>query len=69
MTSQIGQLMITIHILPNASNSKGNQAMKFDQLIQHNMTNIFLKKSFTKSGGEASPRPFYKKLKLSISLD
>ena len=33
------------------------------------MRNIFLEKSYTKCGGEASPRPFYKKSKLSISLD
>ena len=32
------------------------------------MRNIFLEKSYTKCGGEASPRPFYKKPKLSISL-
>ena len=31
--------------------------------------NSFLEKSCTKCGGEASPRPFYKKSKLSISLD
>ena len=33
------------------------------------MRNIFLEKSFTKSGGETSLRPFSEKLKLSISLD
>ena len=33
------------------------------------MRNIFLKKSFTKYGGEASPGPFYKKSKLSKSMD
>ena len=33
------------------------------------MRNIFLKKSYKKCGGEASPRPFYKKLKLSVSVD
>ena len=42
--------------------------MKFGQLIE-NKRNIFPKKSDTKFGGEASPRPFYKKSKLSISLD
>ena len=35
--------------------------MKFGQIIEHNMQNIFLKKTFTKCGGEASHRPFYKK--------
>ena len=42
--------------------------MKYDQLIEYNMGNIFLEKSFTKCGGETSPRPFSKKSKLSISL-
>ena len=43
--------------------------MKFGQLIECNMRNIFLEKSFTKCGGETSPRPLSEKLKLSISLD
>ena len=33
------------------------------------MRHIFLKKSYTTCGGEAIPKLFYKKLKLSISLD
>ena len=33
------------------------------------MRNTFLEKSYTKYGGEASPRPFHKNSKLSISLD
>ena len=48
---------------------KGNQTMKFGQLIEYNTRNIFLEKSYTKFGGETSPRPFYGKLKLSISLE
>ena len=51
------------------SRSKGNQTMKFDQLIECNMRNIFLEKSYAKFGGETRPRPFSEKLKLSISLD
>ena len=43
--------------------------MKFGQLIEHNMTNIFLEKSHIKCSGEVSPRTFYEKAKLSISLD
>ena len=43
--------------------------MKLDQLIECNMRNIFPEKSYTKCGGETSPRPFSEKLKLSISLD
>ena len=56
------------HILPNISRSKESQTIKF-QLIEYNMRNIFLEKSYTKYGGEASPRPFYEKSKLSVSLD
>ena len=58
-----------IHVLANISRSKGNQTMKFGQLIECNMRNIFLEKSYTKCGGETSPRLFSEKLKLSISLD
>ena len=42
--------------------------MKFGQLIECNMRNIFLEKLYTKCGGETSSRPFSEKLKLSISL-
>ena len=59
----------TIHILSNISRSKGNQTIKFGQLIKYNMKNIFLEKSYTKCGGETIPKPFSKKSKLSISLD
>ena len=37
--------------------------MKFGQLIECNMRNIFLQKSYTKRGGETSPRLFSEKLK------
>ena len=50
-----------IHILPNISRSKGNQTMKFGQLKEYNMRNIFLEKSYKKYGGEAIPTPFSKK--------
>ena len=43
--------------------------MKFGQLIKYNMRNIFLEKSYTKCGEEASPRSFIGRFKLSISLD
>ena len=69
MTSQPGQQTIAIHILPNISRSRGNQAMKFGQLIEYNMRNIFVEKSYTKCAGETIPRPLSKKSKLSISLD
>ena len=50
MTSQTGKQIITIHILPNISRKKGNQTMKFSQLIEYNIRNIFLEKSFRKCG-------------------
>ena len=59
MASQAGQQIITTHILPNISRSKSNQKMKFGQLIEYNTKNIYLQKSYTKCGEEASPRPFY----------
>ena len=69
MTSQPGSLTIVIHILPNISRRKGNKTMKFGQLIECHMRNIFLEKSNKKCGGETSPRPFSEKLKVGISLD
>ena len=35
MTSETGQPIITIHIFSNISRSKGNQEMKFGQLIEY----------------------------------
>ena len=43
--------------------------MKFGQLLEYNMKNIFVEKSYTKCGGETIPRPFSKKPNLSRSLD
>ena len=68
MISQPGKQTIAIHILPYISRSKHNQAMKFGQLIEYDMKNIFLKNSYAKLGGETSSRPFCKKSKLSIFL-
>ena len=42
MTSQPGLQTIAIHILPNISQSKGNQLIKFGQLTEYNKRNIFL---------------------------
>ena len=52
MSSQPGYQRIEIHILSNISRSKGNQAMKFGQLIEYNMRNIFVEKLHTKYAGE-----------------
>ena len=58
---------IAIHKLTNISRSKDNQAMKFGQLIEYNMSNIFLQKSYTKCCGDTIARPFSKRSNLSIS--
>ena len=41
MTPQPDLQTIAIHILPNISQTKGNQTMKFGQLIEFNKRNIF----------------------------
>ena len=48
---------------------QGNQVMKFGQLIEYKMMNIFLEKSYTKCDGETISRTFFKRSKLSVSLD
>ena len=41
MTSQIGQQIIKMHILSNITRSKGNQTMKFSQLIYYEKREIY----------------------------
>ena len=48
MTSQLGLQIIAKHILPNISQDKGNQTMKFGQLIKYNKRNIFFSKIMQK---------------------
>ena len=48
MTSQLGKQIMAIHILRNISSRKSNQTMILGQLIENNMENIFLEKSYTK---------------------
>ena len=55
-----------MHILANISGSKGSQTNKFGQLIECNMSHIFLEKSYTKCSEETSPRTFSEKLKQHI---
>ena len=44
MTSQSGLQTIATHIFRNISQSKGNQTMKFGQLMEYNKIHIFFKK-------------------------
>ena len=69
MTSHPWKETIAIHTLLKFSKSKCNEAIKIGQLIEYNIRNIFLEKSYTKCDGEAIPSPFSKTSKLSISLD
>ena len=66
MTSQTGQ---TLQYIYYRISQEGNQTIKFDQIIEYDMRNIFLEKSYTEWGGEASPKVFYKKSNLTIFLD
>ena len=59
MMSQPGLQTIAMEILPNISQSKGNQTVKFDRLIEYNKRNIFLQKLCRKWGKEASCRPLF----------
>ena len=58
-----------MHLLPNILRNKRYQAIKFGQLTEYNMRNIFVEKSYTECAGETIPRPLSKKPNLSISLD
>ena len=48
MTSQPEKKAIAIRILLNISRDKDHQASKFGQLIEHNIRNILLEKSYVK---------------------
>ena len=58
MTSQPGGKTIAIHILANISQSKGNQEIKFGQLIEYNQKNIFLQKSSRQEAQKLVPDIF-----------
>ena len=66
--SQTGKQLTTMNILPNISWGKCSQTVKFGQLIEYNVRNIFPEKSYKKFG-ETSCRPFPKTSNLGISLD
>ena len=69
MTSQLGLLAIVMYILPNILRNKGDQIMKFGQLTECNMRNIFLKNYLQYMVEKLFPDPVLKKSKLSIPLD
>ena len=58
MTSQTGKQIIITHTLSNISRSKGNQAMKFDQLIKYSVRNIFFTNHKENQAGRLVPALF-----------
>ena len=62
MTSQSSET-ITIDILPNISQSKDNQTMKFGQVLEYNMGNIFLQQSCRTWARETSSKILFVFLK------
>ena len=58
IASQDRKQTIEMHILHDISRSKGNQTMKFSQVIKYNMRNSFLEKSYSKCGRKTFPEPF-----------
>ena len=47
-----------MHILPDISRIKGNQTMKFVQLKEYNMGNVFLKNHAQNMLDKLVPEPF-----------
>ena len=70
MTSQPGLQTIAIHILPNFSQSKDIQTMKFDQLIEHDKRNVFLKNHAESKAGRLVPDLFllFKKVLFDVKV-
>ena len=60
ISSQPGYQTIVIYILSNILRNKGNQTMKFGELIGYNMRILFLEKSYTEYIEETIPDPFLK---------
>ena len=58
MTLQAGWQTIAIHILPNISQNKGNQTIKFSQLIEYKEINIFFKTYAENEAGRLVPGLF-----------
>ena len=54
-----------MHIFPNILRNKGDQIIKFGQIIEFNMKSIFLEKLYTKNGAETIPI-FFSKVSKSL---
>ena len=68
MTLHTGQQILTTHMLPYDSRSKGNQKMKFSRLINYSVRNIFLEKPYRKLGRKISSRPLFFLKKKSLYI-
>ena len=66
MTSQTVQQIITIRILSNILRGKGNQTIKFSQLIEYKMRNIFFE-NFSQNRVEKLVRDPFIKIKTSLN--
>ena len=67
MTSQPWEQTISMYILLNTLRNKNNGTMTFGQLVEYNMGNIFLGKSYIKCRGTIL-RSFSENSNLSVSL-
>ena len=66
MASQLGKQTIAIHKLSNIARGKGNQEMKFGELIKYNIINIFLENHTQNVVEKLFPDPFPKKSKIEV---
>ena len=67
MSLQPGKQTNAIHILLNILKSKDNQKMKFGQLIEYSVRNIFYKKAYSKWVEKLFPDPFLENQSEQIS--
>ena len=58
VTSQPEKQTLAIHTVPNISRSKGNQTLKFGQLIEHNIRINFLEYHTQNMVAKLFPEPF-----------
>ena len=70
MTLKPGKQTITVHILPNISQSKGNKTMKSGQVLEYSKVNIFFKNHIEKEAGRLVPDLFliWKKASYEVTV-
>ena len=60
MTAKTGRQEFALYILSNISRRNDNQKVKFCNLIEYNMRNIFPEILYSKWGGETGLNPYLK---------